>query len=294
MTATPTRWKKQLGTFLQQLRDKASKSAAEAAHLLRVAESTVSAYENGHVRPNWPAVQQLLQLYDATVGQRAEAETRWEEAGTKTKRVRMPADAPKDLRKLVRSELEAAAVRVLSPVAIPGLLQTEPYMRAINMAGHRFLDPSAMDEYVKARLNRQKRLAGPDSLRVHALIDEAAIRRVVGSRVIMRQQLGHLLEAGARPNVTIQVIPYEAGAYGPMAGLFMIVNYPDPKESPGVYVEYLGGGDWVDNGGDVQRITTTFDDASGFALTRSDSADLIRQQQRALESNDKEHDVAQE
>ncbi|HEX3786206.1 MAG TPA: helix-turn-helix transcriptional regulator [Pseudonocardiaceae bacterium] len=293
MPSAPNRWKKQLGSFLRELRKEAGKSIAEAAAQLHIQGPTLSQYESGQNRPQWASVAQLLHFYGASEAQLVEAEGRWEDAGTKTYRVRMPADAPKDLRKLVRAEQDANLVRVLSPALIHGLLQTEPYMRALNKGGHRFLDLAAMDEYVKARVNRQKLLNGPDPLRLHALIDEAAIRRVIGGPQVMRQQLGHLLLTGSWTNIMIQVIPYEAGAYGPMTGPCTIVSYPEGTTAPGAYVEHLAGGSWVDNEVDVGRITTTFEDACLFALSASDSADLIRQQQRALEQyDDEDHGVA--
>jgi len=288
MPSVSNRRKQQLGAFLREVRDQAGKSAAEVARELHLQGPTLSRYESGQNRPQWPTVVELLRFGNA-MDRLAEAEELWEEAGAKALRVRMPADAPKDLRTLVRAETDASGVRVLAPSVIPGLLQTEPYMRALNKAGHRMLDLAEMDEWVKARLKRQKLLSGEHPLHVHALIDEAAIHRLVGSRQVMRQQLGHLLLLGSWPNVTIQIIPFETGAYGPMGGHAMIVDYPQPEAPPGVYVEFLGGGDWVGND-DVPRIITMFDDARQFALTPSDSADLIRRQQRALETDDNEQD----
>jgi hypothetical protein len=167
---------------------------------------------------------------------------------------------------------------------ISGLLQTEGYVRALNQAGRRMLDLAAMDEYVRVRLNRQKRLTGSPPLHLHALIDEAALHRLIGGPDVMRHQLGHLLAIGAQSNVTIQVLPFGAGAYGSMSGACTIVDYPDPTDVPGVYVEYLGGGDWVQNSDAIERITASFEDARACALSASDSADLIRQQQRKLET----------
>jgi transcriptional regulator with XRE-family HTH domain len=283
MPATPTRWKKRLGKFLRELREHAEKQIVECAELLHTTPPTVSRYESGHLRPQWPALQQLLIFYGATEAQRDEGATLWNEAGTQTTRVRLPADAPKDLRKLVRAELEAKSVRLLEPSAVPGLLQTEAYMRAVMTAGHRFLDLAAVDTYVTARLNRQKRLSGPNPVHVHALLDEAAIHRVVGGSELLLEQLGYLLAIGTRPNIAIQVIPYGAGAYGAMSGPCTIINYSDPQDQPGVYLEYLAGGRWVEDSGDIERITTMFDDVIAVALTPSDSADVIRQQMRALE-----------
>jgi transcriptional regulator with XRE-family HTH domain len=282
-TQPPNRFRKRLGVYLRQLRRDAGKTAAEVAKILDQSEASMSLYEGGQTRPGWPAVQLMLNLYAANPDQQAEARTLWEEAATRALHVHLPADAPKDLRKLVRAEHEGWGVRVLSPLIIPGLLQTEAYMRALTQAGRRLFDSDVLGEYLRVRLNRQKRLNAPNPLHLHALVDEAALRRLIGGADVMRHQLGHLLAVGAQPNVTVQVLPFDAGAYGSMGGACTIVDYLEPMDPPGVYVEYLGGGDWVENGDAIERIASTFDDVRATALSQSDSADLIRQYQRARE-----------
>jgi transcriptional regulator with XRE-family HTH domain len=279
-TQQPNRFRKRLGAYLRQLRHAADKTGGEVARALDASESSVSLYESGHVRPNWPATALMLSLYEATDSQQTEARTLWQEAGTRSLHVHLPADAPKNLRKLVRAEHEGYSVQLLDPVVVPGVLQTEPYMRALNEAGRRLLDLSAMDEYVRVRKNRQKRLTGPNPLHVDALLDESVLHRMFGGPTVMRHQLGHLLAIGAQENVTVQVLPFAAGIY---VAPCIIVDYPDPTEAPGVYLEYLGGGDWVENADAIERIRGTFDDAKAIALSASDSADLIRQRQRELE-----------
>lgn len=110
---------------------------------------------------------------------------------------------------------------------------------------------------------------------LHTLIDEAAIRREIGGPDVLREQLEHLLALAERPNITLQVIPYPAGAYGTMAGSFFIIDYPEPDTTP-------AGGAWVDNADDVQRFTTTFDQVAAQALSPADTTHLIHQQLEAL------------
>nr|WP_279588770.1 DUF5753 domain-containing protein [Actinophytocola oryzae] len=98
----------------------------------------------------------------------------------------------------------------------------------------------------------------------------------------MREQLVHLVALVERPNITLQVIPYAAGGYGTMNGSFIIVDYPEPDITPGVYLEYPAGGAWVDNAEDVGRFTTTFDQAAAQALSPVDTIDLIQRRVRAL------------
>jgi hypothetical protein len=131
-------------------------------------------------------------------------------------------------------------------------------------------------------MERQKPLEGPDPMLLHALIDEAAIRREIGGPDVFREQLEHLLTVADRPNITLQVVPFIAGGYGTMNGSFIIVDYPEPDDVPGVYLEYPAGGAWVDDEKDVQRFTTTFDQATAQALSPADTTKLIRGQLEAL------------
>lgn len=184
-------------------------------------------------------------------------------------------------------------MRTVERSVIPGMLQTEGYIRSLVAAAQRFGDPSARAEAVVAtRRSQQERLTGPDSLWLHAIIDQAAIMRQVGSSEVMREQLAHLLAVGDRPNITVQVVPFGAGAYGTATGAFIIVDYPG--DSPGVYLEYPAGGAWVENEDDVGRLIAMFEDSERVALSPADTADLFRQQLRALDADEQRHEVAQE
>jgi hypothetical protein len=184
---------------------------------------------------------------------------------------------------LVSAEREAESLRVLELSIVPGLLQTERYVRAVNVRAYYHTPDGQVESYIQARLNRQRRLDGADPLAVHAVLDEAAIQREVGGPDVMREQLAHLLVVGVRPHITLQVVPFGAGSYGTMSGSSWIIGYPDADDPPGVYLEYPAGGAWVENVGDVQRFITMFDDAAQLALTPPDTADLIREQMKELE-----------
>lgn len=285
MGVTPTRTKKRLGSFLELLRRRADRTLYEAGEQVRLSDATISRYETGHVRPQWSSVKELLTFYEATASEETEALALWEAAGERVTRARLARDAAKELRAVVRAEREASNVRMICPLVIPGLLQLESYMRALNDAADEILGESP-DEYVIARLRRQKVLEGPNPLNLHVVLDEAVIRRVIGSPATMCRQLGHLLSVRARENVTLQVIPFGAGAYGTMSGPCMIISYAEQQEPPGVYLEHFNGGQWVEDGNDVKRITTMFEAVAAAALSPGESADLIHEQMRTLETND--------
>jgi len=170
---------------------------------------------------------------------------------------------------------------------VPGLLQTAAYTRALNARGQQFLNPATRPErYVSARLSRQARLTGPNPLQLHAVLDEAVVRRVVGGPETMAEQLRHVLAVGRQDTVTLQVVPFDAGSYGTMSSGFTIVGYADAEDPPAVYLEYAAGGAWVDNEDDVGRFEAMFTEVTGFALTTAKSAQLIKSQVRALERHD--------
>ena len=255
----------------------------EAAGHLRVERPTVSRYETGEALPVWSTVHMLLTFCGATDEDLAQAARLHGDAKDEPRSVRLPAGAPKAFRKLVNAERDAVRERQLAPYVVPGLLQTRRYAQALEQAAHLFYKPDMRpDGVVDARMNRQKPLEGPDPMALHALLDEAVIRREVGGPEVLREQLGHLLALAGRPNIKLQVIPYAVGGYGTMNGSFIIVDYPEPDAVPGVYLEYPAGGEWVDNADDVQRFTTTFDQATARALTPADTTHLIQQQLTTL------------
>lgn len=281
--ATPTRAKQRLGKFLQNLRMRADVTTKDAAVELKSTLSTVTRYESGQVLPAWGTVRTLLAHYGATADEHKEASYLYDVAADEPPPVRLPSGAPKAFRRLVNAERDGTEVRVIEPLAVPGLLQTEGYARAINAVDSRYVsdDHTQAQGYVVRRLSRQRRLDGPDPLVLHAVIDEGVILRIAGSHVVMRHQLEHLLAMAERPNVTLQVVPFGAGVYGTMSGSCAVVLYRDGMA--GVYLEYPTGGAWVENVGDVRRFTAMFDDVVNLALTPDRSAELIRRRVRELE-----------
>ena len=232
--------------------------------------------------PQMPFVE--VGFYGATDEQRAEAALLWEDSGEPTTRVVTPAGSSRAFRAFLRAEAEADTERVLSPLLVPGLLQTTAYARAVNASGQQFHASDRTERYVTARMNRQVRLTEPEPLGLHALVDESVIRRVVGGPAVMIEQLNHLLEMGTHDNVTIQVVPFGVGSYGTMDGSFMIIGYVD-DDLPAVYLERAGGGVWVENEKDVERFGAMFEEVAGMALTSDDSAALIADEVRDLEKD---------
>jgi transcriptional regulator with XRE-family HTH domain len=140
-------------------------------------------------------------------------------------------------------EAVASRVRFFELIVIPGLLQTEEYARAM-LKGLKVTDDQ-IERIIEARLERQDLLEQPDAPQMDFLIDEAAIRRVVGGPKTMETQLHRISELARLPKVTVQIIPFPAGAHPGMDGPLTHIEFPDPDDDPVVYIEGRHGTDAV-------------------------------------------------
>src|SRR5260370_29481105 len=95
-----------------------------------------------------------------------------------------------------------------------------------------------IERHVAVRMERQARLKQPDAAQLWVVLNEAVIRRVVGERAVMHEQLLKLAEAASAPNITLQVLPFSAGAHASMDSAFWIVGFDPPTDSEVVYLEH--------------------------------------------------------
>lgn len=284
MPSVQTRRKLMLGKFLADLREQAGLKPDAVATLLRKSPSTVSRIENGHTMCDFAALTAMLAFYQATAEQRQQAEDLWEEAKQDTAPVEHSTAMPPKYRAFVKAWNEAKNARTLHQTLLPGPLQTPAYRAANYKAGARFIaTPSDTERDAASMERRKRRLQGPDALELTALLDEATIRRSIGGPEVMAAQLRYLLDLGALPNVTIRVIPFGAGEYGVMTGAVTILGFEQPDGPDAVYLEYPGGGQWIEKASDIAKFAGTFDDALTLALSVEESATLIREGAQQLE-----------
>jgi transcriptional regulator with XRE-family HTH domain len=172
-------------------------------------------------------------------------------------------------------ESEATSIRNFELAMIPGLLQTEDYARALIGSGPLELGADEVARLVDVRMTRQHVLAKDDRPQLWAILDEAAIRRTVGGRGVMRAQLAHLAEETERARTTIQVVPYEAGAHPGQAGPFVMFAFAEPTEPDLVYMETVGGNLYLDKPDEVRLYTTAFDHLRALALSPVDTRAML-------------------
>jgi len=175
----------------------------------------------------------------------------------------------------VEIEAKTSIVRWWEPLLIPGLLQTEDYARAV-LSTWRRDSPDEVEAKVAIRIGRQQVLATAD---FRVLLDESVLHRRIGDADVMAMQLEHLLTLGARPNITIQVVPFAAGAYAGLSGAFAIAQIPG--EADAAYLETGVQGITVRDSALVGSAARMFDDLRDEALSRSKSLELIAEMEKS-------------
>lgn len=170
-------------------------------------------------------------------------------------------------------ELEARAVTLHEwyPYGIPGLLQTEAYMRQQFAGWHR---ADRVHELTEARLSRLERLFGTVPLRLHAIVDESVLRRRIGGVEVMGPQLSHLLAIGRRPNVTVQVVPLDRPVLATVDSTIAFLGMPDGQTW--FYTEGLDHGRLTEDLETVAAHQSRYDLLRASALSEPESRQLIR------------------
>jgi transcriptional regulator with XRE-family HTH domain len=156
---------------------------------------------------------------------------------------------------------------------VPGLLQTEAYARAAVRACRPYMPPEALEQRVRARLERQDILARDRPPKLWVVVAEGVLRQFVGGRDVMAEQLDHLMKMSESPQAVIQVLPFSAadapGADGP-AALFDFENQPSVA-----YLEGWESGQVIEDPKEVANMTTALSMIKGCALSPRESRQLI-------------------
>jgi transcriptional regulator with XRE-family HTH domain len=179
---------------------------------------------------------------------------------------------PASFRPFVSHEASAASLRSYEHSMVLGLFQTEPYARAV-LATRPNTTDEEIGELVSARLRRQDVLRRDEPPLVWGLIDEGVLYREVGGSDVMRGQLDHLVKLSALPNVTIQIVPYSAGAHSGLLGAFVIAELDGSP--PVAYREAAWEGETIEDPAMVAHIVLVFDTLRSEALPHGASRDLI-------------------
>lgn len=172
-------------------------------------------------------------------------------------------------------EAEASEIWEYGAEFVPGLLQTADYIRAIRAANSIDVAEGDIARSVDFRLARQELLDRDVPPRLHVVVNEAVLRRLVGGTKVMRGQLRHLVEMSKRRNVTVQVLPFSAGAHPAMTGSFIMLHFPSDGGEPTIFVEVDSGALYPDGPADFERYTWKFGRLRDRALSPTKSMALV-------------------
>ncbi|MBY8885574.1 helix-turn-helix domain-containing protein [Streptomyces sp. PTM05] len=266
-----------LGTQLRKLRIQKGITREQAGEAIRGSHAKISRLELGRVGCKERDIADLLTLYgvhDADErGQYLELARQagmpgwWQQYGDVLEQW---------FDTLIGLEEAASLIRTYEVQFVPGLLQTEDYARAVTRLGYRHASQREIERRVELRMKRQQLLKASDAPRLWAVVDEAALRRPLGGREVMRGQLEHLLRITELPNVTVQVAPFDIGGLAAAGGPITILRFQEPDLPDVVYLEQLTSALYLEKLDDVDNYMSVMDRLSAEAEQPKDTAEFLR------------------
>ncbi|WBB73797.1 helix-turn-helix transcriptional regulator [Micromonospora sp. WMMD1128] len=265
---TPTIQRRRLGNALKRAREAAGKTQEEAAEVIDSASSKVSRLELGQSGIRLTDLKLLLDFYGVT-GEDAEPLRDLARAGRQRGRWSGYRNVVPDwFRQYLDLEADAAEIRWYQSEVIPGILQTEPYIRAI-------IEGEDVGAQTAVRLERQKVIDRPDGPELSFILSESALRRDLGDRAAMREQLSHIAAITNRPNVTIQVFPLDAETYVTASYNFILLRFGEEVASDVVYLETFTDADYLDSPESLRSYNRLWGRLQAAALGPAESRRLI-------------------
>ncbi|MFJ4513851.1 helix-turn-helix domain-containing protein [Streptomyces sp. NPDC088816] len=277
MPVEPTPRRRRLGAELRRIRESLGWTQEEAARRLGYQSlSTVSKIEKGVQGLKIQQLPHFFEVYQIDgPALREELRNLVRRAGEADwwQRYEGVVDDPLgDYLSLVES---ASSLFVFNPVAIHGLLQTPEYARAVTEGSRAWKTPEDIERFVAMRQEHQKNMLERDpALKIWAVLPEGLLRQEVGGKAVMRAQIEHLIGlARTDPNITIQVLPYRAGAHAGMDGHFMLMSFPTGRDL--VCIESIRALLHLNEPDTVEVYRTTSDMLKSDALSQKASVPLL-------------------
>jgi transcriptional regulator with XRE-family HTH domain len=267
-----------LGNELQCLRERAKKKLEDVANYMNCSAAKISRIEGGHVGATASDVRDMLEYYGVPRVER-------EKYVALTRRPPLPGwwrlysdlvEQGEWFREYGPLEDQASTLSVFETTLVPGLLQTEGYVRALLSAGRPTGSQTGIDRRVQFRIERQAILKRENPPSYIAVLDEAVLRRPVGTVETMRAQLQYLVNSAELPHVTIQVVPFSSGAYIGQDGSFNILSFSEPHNPDVAYIESPAGSLYLDEPEAVQHQIDAFNLIRKTALNKQETSAFIR------------------
>lgn len=274
MAGSPTARRRRLAIELKKLRDESGLTCNQVGKELDWSGSKVNRLETGLGRVQPSDIDALCRFYGTSVELRDLLKSFAKESKAKGWWHGHGDVIPAWFSIYVGLEQAASDLRSYQSEFVPGLLQTPEYATDLCRASADQTDDE-IRSLIEVRIRRQQLLTTAPSPDLWTVIHESALRHIVGSRSTMAAQIERILDVAALRNVTVQVLPFDAGAY-PATGPFTILGFPEQEDPDVVYREGLTDSVYLESAADVSLYTKAFDHLRALALSPERSASFMR------------------
>jgi transcriptional regulator with XRE-family HTH domain len=265
--------RRRLAAELHRLRAASHLTLEEVADHLECSPAKISRIENGQVAVRIQDARELLDLYAVDERQRESLLQMVRQARGKGWWSDYADVLDESGQTLLSLEEEASAILVYETNFVTPLLQTRRYAwELISSRTDARLD--RVQRIVDLRMARQRILDRPSAPRLAVVLDEAALRRTVSTRDVMREQCERLIDATGQPGVSLRILPFGAGAYQAMGFPFQIFEFVD-EDPQLVYVELLSRGQVLESAEEVGRYRAAFNQVRERALSPEESRSFL-------------------
>ncbi|MXM63343.1 helix-turn-helix domain-containing protein [Streptomyces sp. HUCO-GS316] len=273
MAGSPTARRRRLSIELKKLREKSALTCAQVGEALDWSGSKVNRMETGTGRVQPSDIDALCRFYGTddelreflkSLARQAKVRGWWQQHG---------AGVPEWFNIYIGLEQDASTFRQYQCELVPGLMQTQAYVAEIHKTGAH-MSAEDIDRAVRVRMERQAMLSRPNAPDAWFVLNEGALRNVIGDRALMREQIERVMESAALPTVTLQVLPFDSGSY-PATGSFTMLGFPAPEDRDLVYRDGITDAVYLEGEHHVREYTRAFDGLRAAALSPQRSTQLI-------------------
>jgi transcriptional regulator with XRE-family HTH domain len=274
--SSPTVRRILLGSQLRKMREARGITREDAGYRIRASESKISRMELGRVGFKERDVIDLLEMYGVDDDERGALVALAREANAPGWWHKYTDVLPDWFQTYVGLEEAASVLRVYEVQFVPGLLQTQDYARAVIALGQPNAPTAEIERRVSIRITRQELLRKHDGPRLWAVVDEAALRRPIGGRAVLRAQLEQLIETTQDPRITLQVMPFQSGGHAAEGGAFTVLRFPETDLPDVVYLEQLTSALYLDKREDSERYSEVMERLSVESEPPERTAGILR------------------
>ncbi|QIK07967.1 helix-turn-helix domain-containing protein [Streptomyces sp. ID38640] len=280
MAGSPTARRRRLAIELKKLREDHGLTCNQVGESLDWSGSKVNRMETGQGRVQPSDVDALCRFYNTSdelrellkgLAKHSKMRGWWHAYGSAV---------PTWFSVYVGLEQAACSLRTYEAEFVPGLLQTADYARELHRATAQ-PRPDDVEQMIAVRMERQSLLTGPHAPDLWAILHESVLRHAIGNSDVMQAQFELLLKAAQLKNVTVQVLPFNAGSY-PATGAYTMLGFPEQEDPDIVYRDGLTDAVYLEQPSDIAQYAKAFDNLRALSLSPQQSSALITDAMQGL------------